>query len=311
MNSITLQDLTFQLVKRPVYSFLESGKKILIPGKTALINSKTEQPVSIVSKGYEIITNLEALNYGKTCMKSLFDIKNDSDIELFNIISPDRLSFCHIDLTSQKNSFQVFDDKYLPFIRITNSYNTSFKLSFKIGVCRFICKNGMIFDEEAIWFKYDHVKGAKRAVNFEVKKDEFNRLINNFQSDIQILKENPLPENYSFLILCKALGLKFDIKNSEKIKREKAIKKLSDYQKIFNIVLRKYINEMGNNFYSMYNTITELSTFGIEGEPFPVLRINSRQRRAGYWLSNITGLFREGKIDYNEYLKEYLELSKN
>lgn len=311
MNSITLQDLSFQLLKRPVYTFLENGKKILIHGKIALMNSETGLPISIVSKGYEIITNSEALNYGKTCMKTLFNIKDDSDIELFNIFAPERLSFCHIDLTSGKNSFQVFNDKYLPFIRITNSYNTSFKLSFKIGVCRFICKNGMIFGEDAIWFKYNHVKGAKRDINFEVKKDEFQRLIDNFTVDVQILRESPLQKNYSFPIFCKALGITFDINNSDKIKRDKAFNKLSEYQNIFNNILGKYINELGNNYYAMYNAITELSTFGFEGDPFPVLRINSRQRRAGYWLSSFTGLLREGKIDYNEYLKEYLELCKN
>ncbi|MCC6864969.1 MAG: DUF932 domain-containing protein [Ignavibacteria bacterium] len=307
MNSITLQDLSFQLVKRPVYTFLENGTKILIPGKTALINPETGLPISVVSKSYEIITNSEALYYGKTCMKTLFDIKNDSDIELFNIISPVRLSFCHIDLISRQNRFDVFEDEYLPFIRITNSYNTSFKLSFKIGVCRSICKNGMIFDEEAIWFKYDHVKGAKRKINFEVKKDEFTKFINDFKSDVQILKESDLKYVYSFLIFCKALGLKFVINNSDPIKKNKSKEKLLTYQKIFHAVLSKYIKELGDNYYSLYNTITELSTFGFVGEPFPVLSINSRQKRAGYWVKSFSSLLSNVNIDYDEYLN----LSKN
>jgi len=311
MITKTLRDITFPLVKRPVYAILGSGKQIDIPGKIVLMNSQTDQPISIVSNGYELITNEEAYNYGKNCMKTLFNITNDADIELFNIIAPDKNSFCHIDLTSQRSSFEVFGEKYLPFIRITNSYNTSFKLSFKVGVCRFICKNGMIFGEDAIKFNYDHVKGAKKEINFEVRKDEFNKLIIDFKSDVQILKDSEIVNDYSFLIFCKALGLTFDINNSNELKKEKAGKKLSSYQSQFNSMLNKYTNEFGNNYYALYNSVTEFSTNGFAGEPSPVLRINSWQRRAGYWVFSFTRLLRNGEIDYDEYLKEYLELSKN
>ncbi len=311
MTTRTLQDITFVLVKRPVYAILESGKTIDIPGKIVLMNSQTDEPISIVSNGYELITNEEAYNYGKKCMKTLFNITNDADIALFNIIAPEKYSFCHIDLTSPKSSFEIFDEKYLPFIRITNSYNTSFKLSFKIGVCRFICKNGMIFGENAIRLNYSHVRGTKKEIDFEVRRDDFERLINDFRSDVQILRDNEMVADYSFLIFCKALGLTFDIDNSNALKKEKARKKLSRYQSQFNSVLNKYVNELGNNYYSLYNAITELGTNGFAGEPSPVLRINSWQRRAGYWVGSFTHLLRNGDIKYNEYLEEYLELSKN
>lgn len=311
MITRTLQDIAFPLVKRPVFAILGNGKQIDIPGKIVLMNSQTDQPISIVSNSYELITNEEAYNYGKNCMKTLFNITNDTDIELFNIIAPDKNSFCHIDLTSPKSGFDIFDEKYLPFIRITNSYNTSFKLSFKIGVCRWICKNGMIFGEDAIKFNYNHVKGAKKEINFEVRKDEFNRTINDFKSDVQILKDSDIAIDYSFLIFCKALGLTFDINNSNELKKDKARKKLSDYQSQFNSVLNKYTKELGKNYYALYNTITEFSTNGFADEPSPVLRINSWQRRAGYWLSSFTDLLRNENIDFDEYLEEYLELSKN
>ncbi len=311
MITRTLQDISFPLVKRPVYAILENGKQIDIPGKIVLMNSLTDQPISIVSNSYELITNEEAYNYGKNCMKTLFNITNDTDIELFNIISPDKYSFCHIDLTSQGSSFNVLGEKYLPFIRITNSYNTSFTLSFKTGVCRFICKNGMIFGEDAIKLNYSHVRGTKKVIDFEVRKDEFNRIINKFKSDVKILKDSEIVIDYSFLIFCKALDLSFDINNINELKKEKARIKLSNYQRQFNSLLNKYTGELGNNYYALYNVITEFGTNGFAGEPSPVLRINSWQRRAGYWVDSFTRLLRNGDIDYDEYLEEYLELSKN
>lgn len=169
----------------------------------------------------------------------------------------------------------------------------------------------MIFGEDAIWFNYSHVNGTKKKINFEIRKDEFNRIINKFNSDVQILKDNEMEAEYSFLIFCKALGLTFDINNSNELKREKAMKKLSGYKSQFNSMLSKYTNELGNNNYALYNSITEFSTNGFEGEPSPVLRINSWQRRAGYWLDSFSSLLRIGNINYYEYLEEYLELNKN
>jgi len=311
MKTITLQDLTFPLEKRPIFTNLEKGKQISIPGKVVLMNSNTEQPISVVSKNYELITNEEAYNYGKNCMKTLFNISNDSDIELFNIIAPIKNSFCHIDLTSPKCSFEVFGEKHLPFIRITNSYNKIFSLSFKIGVCRFICKNGLIFDEDAIWFKYNHVKGTKKEIDFEIKKDEFNAIINKFKSDVEYLQKYKINYNEPFLIFCKALGLRFNINNTNKSLKEKAILKLENFKNQFNSVLEKYTIEFGHNYYALYNTITELGSKGFAGEPSPVLRINSWQRSASYWLDNFTNLIRNGNIDYSEYLEEYIELIKN
>ena len=169
----------------------------------------------------------------------------------------------------------------------------------------------MIFGEDAIRLNYSHVRGTKKVIDFEVRKDEFKRIINDFKSDVRILKDTEIVIDYSFLIFCKALGLTFDINNSNELKKEKARKKLSRYQSQFNSVLNKYVGELGNNYYALYNVITELSTNGFAGEPSPVLRINSWQRRTGYWVNSFTGLLRNGNINYDDYLEEYLELSKN
>jgi len=310
-DNVTLDHVIFSLDKSDIYAELGNNKLEKIPGKKALINSKTKRPLSIISNDYEIITNEEAYEYGKQCMRTLFKLGNNDGIELFNVVSPGTNSFCHIDLTIKNREFVTIKDKFMPFVRITNSYNRMFKLSFKIGVCRYICLNGVIFDSDAIQFQYSHVKGAKRRLNFEIKSGEFERILNKFKNELEIIKEKQYPAEYSFLIFCKALGLIFDLNNENELKRAKEKEKLNSYRNNFNTRLDKYEKELGSNYYALFNVITDIGTFGFENDHLYVTKVNSRQTRAGYWLNQISELLSAGEINYDEYLNDYLELLKN
>jgi len=169
----------------------------------------------------------------------------------------------------------------------------------------------MIFDSDAIQFKYSHVRGAKKQLNFNIKSGEFGRILDKFKSDIEVLREKTLPEEHSFLMFCKALGLTFDLNNENEFKGAKEKERLETYRNNFNSKLDKYTKELSNNYYALYNVITDVGTKGFENEKLFVTKVNSRQSRAGSWLNQITGMLREGNINYNEYLMDYLDLLKN
>lgn len=311
MKTLTINDITFPVVKRSVYTTLDNGKYIRIPNKKVLINTVSKKPLSIIGNEYEIITNEEAIQYGKSCIKTLFKFKDEKEVDFFNISGPDTLSFCHIDLTSKRNEFTVFGEKFIPFVRITNSYNSMFRLSFKVGVCRYICTNGMIFDEDTIEFTYNHVKGAKKSLNFNVKSDEFEKILDKFKKNVETIRNKELPEKYSFLMFCKALGLSFDLNSIDKSKRARENSRLSMYETQFAEKLVKYKDEVGQNYYALYNVITDFCTYGMRGETLFITRMNSRQLRASRWLSEINSMFNIGGIDYEDYLKDYLSLRNN
>ena len=70
---------------------------------------------------------------------------------------PATRSWAHIDLTAEGLEFAPIDkDPWLPFLRVTNSYNRSRALGFTVGVCRSICTNGMIFGEQSLKLKVTH-----------------------------------------------------------------------------------------------------------------------------------------------------------
>gem|GEM_PF-632419 len=307
-DNVTLDDVIFSLEKRDVFVDLGNHKLDKIPGKKAIINANTKKPISIIGNDYEIITNKEAYEYGIQCMKTLFKLNGNDGIELFNIISPETRSFCHIDLFIKDKDFVTLEEHYRPFVRVTNSYNRMFKLSFKIGVCRNICKNGMIFNSEAISFNYSHVKGAREKVNFKIKADEFERILNKFKSDMEIIREKTFPAEYSFLIFCKALDLTFDLSNVDELKSARETERLTSYRNIFNNKLDKYEKELGSNYYAIYNVITDIGTHGFDNDKLFATRVNSRQAKAGIWLDQITEMLRKENINYEVYLKDYLEL---
>jgi hypothetical protein len=286
--SVTLNDITFPVRAAPVYTNVGNlgGNYKRITGKKAIINCLTNDAISVVSDNYEIITNKEAYEYGLKCFTTLFKSGKDK-AELYNITAPKSGSFCHMDLVNKDKRFIYKSDEFFPFLRITNSYNKFFKLSFRIGVCRDICRNGIILGEESIKFYFYHSKKARRMIDFSIKQGEFERILNKFKTDIDIIKEKTFPEKYSFLLFCKALGLTFDLHNEDENKKEKAKEKLVSYERYFNNILSKYVNQLGSNFYSLFNAITEVGTYGFESDKLFVTKVNSKQTRAGTWLNQI------------------------
>lgn len=307
-RNINLEELFFPVISQDIFTKINEGDKLLkIPGRQVLINASSNIPISVVSDDYEIVTNKDAYKYGSDCLKKLFKLNNNENIEIFNIIRPSTLSFCHMDLVCPIKKFEHKKENFIPFVRVTNSYNKLFKLYFRIGICRSICENGMIFGEDSIKFSFNHMKGKNDKVNFEIKPDEFDKILNKFKSEIEVLMENKFDFKYSRPMIYKGLGLNPAIHEKTKKQREFVINlenKISDLLKI-------YQKSLGDSFYTIYNIITDIGTRGIDDESLLVTKIHSRQARAGKWLSSVSQILRNNKFIYADYLRDYPDLHMN
>lgn len=307
-RNINLNELFFPILKQDIFTKPEHSDKFYkIPGKVALINAISKQPISVVSNDYEIFHNKDAYEYGIQCLKILFKLNSKDKIEIFNIIRPETLSYCHMDLICPDKIFDYEQDKYFPFVRITNSYNKLYKLYFRIGVCRFICENGMIFGADSIKFSYNHVKGSKELIQFDIKENSMDSILNKFKSNLQILCQSKFNFDYTFPMIYKFIG----ITPGCKIKTEKQYKILCNLNDKIEDLTKQYMKSLGDSFNTIYNVITDISSTGVKDENLLITKIHNRQTRAGFWLDQITELLRSKKFDYKEYLKEYLEISKN
>ena len=131
------------------------------------------EPFAIVTNRYQLIRNDDALELGLEAFEHVFGPKARESMTVFNVITgreggdlPRRLygsdslnaripapSGAPIFLTgsdAQEGELHKF------FLRVTNSYNKTQAVRIETGICRWICRNGMIFGTQSIRFRDPH-----------------------------------------------------------------------------------------------------------------------------------------------------------
>ncbi len=123
----------------------------------AVVSDDTREIFSIVTEDYRLVSNLRAYGLGHRAFALVFGGDAAARLKVFNVTMPATRSWAHMDLTAEGLEFAPVDkDPWLPFLRVTNSYNRSRALAFTVGVCRSICTNGMIFGEQSLKLKVTH-----------------------------------------------------------------------------------------------------------------------------------------------------------
>jgi hypothetical protein len=282
----------FPVALRPVYTNIEiNGKRrqINVPTSRIVVNKNSGKPLGVVGSNYKLITNKEAIELGKKCWSDLFGSDEASNIEVFKVDAPSTASYCHIDLVHKGYVMNLWDEKkqsdiYIPYVRITNSYNTSRALRFDVGFCRKICFNGVIFESETIKFTFSHVKHElTNNISFSLESGKIEVLFDKFISYANKLKNYKIQREQSLNLIYALFGIK-DISEidfeSKKESREEYVTLLSEIDN----KLSGYINEMDENGYSLFNVITDIASHPIDNRYFR-RDMNSMQRLAGSWIN--------------------------
>ena len=125
----------------------------------AVVSDDRREVFAIVTEDYQLVSNLRAYELGRRAFALVFGAGAAARLKLFNVTMPATRSWAHLDLTAHGLEIVPRDgDDWLPFLRVTNSYNRSRALGFTVGVCRWICKNGMIFGEQSLKLNVAHAK---------------------------------------------------------------------------------------------------------------------------------------------------------
>ncbi len=305
-----IDDLLFPVELYPVFTEVKINgniSKIKIPNNKIVVNKKVKKPLGVVSNNYKLITNLKAIELGKQCAKELFGSVEANNIEIFNVDAPSTASYCHIDLVHKNYIMNLWDEKkqsdvYIPYIRITNSYNTARALRFDIGFCRKICFNGVIFESETIKFTFSHVKyELNKDISFSLEQGKIKVLFDKFISYANILKKFSITR-YDSMRLITAL---FEIKRVEEINFENKKEDKPEYDALIAEIeqkLDKYIEDLGENGYSLFNVITDFASHPIDNHYFR-RDMNSMQRLAGNWINSFQQEIMQVSFDIEKYLQ--------
>lgn len=303
--------LLFPVELRPLFTEIKiHGKnlKIEVPNNKIVVNRQTGNPIGVVSSNYRLITNQEAINLGKKCLRGLFGSEEADNIEVFKVDAPSTGSYCHIDLIHKNYVMNLWDEKkhsdiYIPYIRITNSYNTTRALRFDVGFCRKVCLNGVIFESETIKFTFSHVKyELDKDILFLFQQNKISKLFKKFATYTRKLKDFQIRYEQSMRLITSL----FNIKKEKEIDFSNKKEDKAEYKLLIDEIEKKlkfYIGELGSNGYSLFNVITDMASHPIKNRYFR-RDMNSMQRLAGNWINSFQEEIKKPSFDIEKYLKK-------
>lgn len=322
-RNTNLPEILFKVEQQPIYikeeidlqgtlfegiSQAKEFRYSTVPRFSAITNTQSGYVFSVVADGYKLITNQEAIELGQLCFESIFkNIKNDN-MEVFHITYPKTKSFCHIDFTHKDGSFEPFEnDKWVPFLRVTNSYNRTKPLRFDLGFCRWICTNGMIFGDKSITFRYLHTHGdVARTAKFETDFGEIAELEKEFVEKLHNLQRYHVPEKFMLPLVCLTFGIKA---TTEDLSRPKRLIQLHAFKNQVNDLTKQYFADLGQNGYAALNVLTDFASRPATYIS-PEAMVDQLQKRSGKWAEEFIAEIKDDKFRFENYLGDYVKTAQ-
>lgn len=258
-----MRAVMFPVAEVDVFAETEPGRRERIPGKKAIVNTESRRVLSVVSDRYRLLDNETALELARKCCITAFPHTVSADWREFSVEAPLTGGHCRIDL-EHRGRILTYDwsfsresqDLYRPFVRVTNSYNTSRVFSLHFGFVRWACDNGMLDWHSGIRIDVAHdTRDIEKAIEREVDKARFGRVAGKFRSLLEPLGETMVPWRRfrpiirSVLEIRKPKGMPTDRRMAWQA-LEHAIDQAS----------KTYVEEFGETAYALVNAITELAT---------------------------------------------------
>ncbi len=306
---VELSDI-YYYIKKPegqlnLFDLEQRGDKEIdkVPGYKAVTNPETGRVFSVVTDGYRLVTNQEAIDLAKQCFQQLFGTRDVQQMDIFNIVTPQSQSFCHIDLIHKNYTINIWaKEMWLPYLRVTNSYNRSRALRFDLGFCRKLCDNGMIFESETIPYKFYHTRQDISPVGqFSVDFERLKSLEASFRESVARLSAYEVPREAILPLVCVALKLKFDVHSIDPARQAKEIERFNGFKSGAQPLVSKYTDELGMNAYALLSVITDIAS-----RPFfyrtPSWMMDNLQKRAGNWLENFVQEIRRSDFKLDQYM---------
>ena len=273
----------------------------------AIVERASGKPLGVVGAGYRLVTNEEAFGFGRDCAAQLFGA-TAADMEVFNVSAPASRSFCHIDLVHRAHEVCLLEKEiYLPFVRVTNSYNTTRALRFDVGYCRKICLNGVIFGNRSIRFAFPHSReGMRGRPSFEAGAHMLEALRQSFIGTAERLMGFHVSRDDALALVFRGLGLPLPPEASSKGPARDTFLALRDAARER---FERYEGSLGSNAYAAFNAMTDFAS-----HPPDVPRFrrtpHSLQAAAGEWAEEFGNMLAtDNAFDLRSHLGRYGEVA--
>lgn len=221
----------------------------IVPDKKAIIDVKTNEYVSTVGNGYQLIPNREVFTQFANALEL-------SSLDTTGMTVRPTLTKCrsYVTFTFPKHNVEVREGDITELQIVTqNSYDGSLRFSLEIGGFRLLCSNGMGIGSYTNVYSNKHSSGYdsdKMAAYLETAVKVFETAGEEWKAMTKILVTNDQA--------LEVLRIMTERKGNE------------DYEEVMNgkngvlkdalIEWERYRNDLGQNKFALYNTVTHLST---------------------------------------------------
>jgi len=306
----------FPVAMKPVFIQTSEGRKDLfdhtaykqLPRHQAVVDTDKGLTFAVVTDSYRLITNREAYNLAADAMQTVFKMTSMKDMQCLNVTMPKTRSFCHIDLIHKGSDFEPWEeDRWTPFVRITNSYNRTHRLRFEIGFCRWICLNGVIFGSKSVEISFAHTRQLENAMKrWEENLAGIHELERLFVSQLRNLQRYHVPAKWILPLACKVFGVQ--LKSDDEIKSKRA-EELVKFRNAIADLASDYFVKMGEHGYAALNVLSDYASRPV-GVMAPETKIDSYQHKTGEWIMDFIEQIEQRNFTFEAYLADYLDTAK-
>lgn len=213
-------------------NYFQPIDKYLIDGYPFINSNKISY--NVYQKDFYFRTYKEVIVGGIQWTKQLFGATSIKDIYIKNLEFGRKKQWFNTQLVHTHDGIIIDGEQFNPYINITYSYNTVTKIKFEIGFYRYACDNGLVI-------------GFKELSKMEIKPEN--------------LFEVPFWLNPCLIkLLTKRFEFQIRVLKNTSLKEEQIQnwidKNISKWNISRNIIIR-YIQELGENAYSLLNILTD------------------------------------------------------
>jgi len=163
----------------------------------------------VTYENYELIKNIDAVEIAQQhVIPEVFKGAGSQRYLCNGLLISNSRGQSYIDMCSHEYRPPIkFEDFWLPFMRITNSYNRSLKLTYRIGFCHQNTGNRVIFSDRTIDLDTIH-KGVVEKIQKQVREnfDDIAEFEKSFYNGLVGLNKYFLPKKRMLQMLCKVFG---------------------------------------------------------------------------------------------------------
>ena len=304
-----LNAIMFPVESVPVFAETAPGRRERIPGKKALVNSDTRRILSVVSERYQVLHNAAALDLAYAYCTKAFPNTAPANWYVFSIEAPMTGGHCRIDL-KYRGDLLAYDwafstgtqDRYEPFVRVTNSYNRLHAFSLHFGFIRWACTNGLVQWGSRIKISVAHnTKEMEKEIEFALNEAKFQKAKKDLRRSLDRLSTTPVERPwfrgivFSVLRISRPQGMPVD-----------RVRAWEAFERAIDCKVEQYIQECGENAYALMNVVTDVATQPqVEAHGYSFIRRerHTLQRLAGAWVAAFGRCLDDSSFDVAAYLK--------